>query len=96
MPILNETIDYHKFIQSHSSLDVPHFIAHCDSEIESFPLSEMPKKQGCTILIGPEGDFTSEEINLARQTGYQPVNLGQYTLRTETAGIIACYTALYS
>ena len=44
------------------------------------------------ILIGPEGDFTNEEITLAKVNGFKPVSLGQTRLRTETAGIIACHT----
>jgi 16S rRNA (uracil1498-N3)-methyltransferase len=45
-----------------------------------------------TILIGPEGDFSKEEINLAKEKNISPVSLGQTRLRTETAGIIACHT----
>jgi 16S rRNA (uracil1498-N3)-methyltransferase len=40
-------------------------------------------------LIGPEGDFTPEEINLALSKGYTPVSLGETRLRTETAGMVA-------
>jgi 16S rRNA (uracil1498-N3)-methyltransferase len=42
-----------------------------------------------TILIGPEGDFTIEEIELALQKNFKPASLGAYRLRTETAGIVA-------
>jgi 16S rRNA (uracil1498-N3)-methyltransferase len=44
------------------------------------------------VLIGPEGDFDLEEINLARQNGFIPVSLGESRLRTETAGVVACHT----
>ncbi len=43
-------------------------------------------------MIGPEGDFTPEEIEVARQKNYREINLGEATYRTETAGIIACHT----
>ena len=43
-----------------------------------------------TILIGPEGDFTAQEVELAREAGFQPVSLGKSTLRTETAALYAC------
>jgi 16S rRNA (uracil1498-N3)-methyltransferase len=45
---------------------------------------------GAIILIGPEGDFTKEEIDLAKQNNFIPVSLGKTRLRTETAGIVAC------
>jgi 16S rRNA (uracil1498-N3)-methyltransferase len=44
------------------------------------------------ILIGPEGDFSKEEIELALKEGIKPVSLGESRLRTETAGIVACHT----
>jgi len=44
------------------------------------------------ILIGPEGDFSPEEIEMAIQAGFQPVSLGESRLRTETAGVVACHT----
>lgn len=47
-----------------------------------------------TILIGPEGDFSQDEVNWALQNGYQPVSLGPARLRTETAGVVACHTAI--
>jgi 16S rRNA (uracil1498-N3)-methyltransferase len=46
------------------------------------------------ILIGPEGDFDSSEIDLAIENGFIPVSLGESRLRTETAGIVACHTAI--
>lgn len=42
------------------------------------------------ILIGPEGDFSAEEVNLAMQNGFIPVHLGASRLRTETAAVVAC------
>jgi len=50
------------------------------------------KGKNALILIGPEGDFTSEEINFAVQHGFEGVSLGDSRLRTETAGIVACHT----
>ena len=46
------------------------------------------------VLIGPEGDFSPEEVNWALQHGYEPVSLGAARLRTETAAIVACHTAV--
>ncbi|HBI89775.1 MAG TPA: 16S rRNA (uracil(1498)-N(3))-methyltransferase, partial [Sphingobacterium sp.] len=42
------------------------------------------------ILIGPEGDFSEEEIDLALQMGFHPISLGEARLRTETAALAAC------
>jgi 16S rRNA (uracil1498-N3)-methyltransferase len=44
-------------------------------------------------MIGPEGDFTKEEIELALQSGYKTITLGENRLRTETAGLYACMNA---
>ena len=64
------------------------FIAHCvDGQKQS--LQAVEKKSVTIILIGPEGDFTPDEIALSLQRGYQPVSLGRTRLRTETAGVVA-------
>ncbi|MEI6853843.1 MAG: RsmE family RNA methyltransferase, partial [Bacteroidota bacterium] len=42
------------------------------------------------ILIGPEGDFTANEISVAKKNNFQPISLGNSRLRTETAGVVAC------
>ena len=44
------------------------------------------------VLIGPEGDFSEEEVRKAMKRGYVPVSLGESRLRTETAGVVACHT----
>jgi 16S rRNA (uracil1498-N3)-methyltransferase len=43
-------------------------------------------------LIGPEGDFSPEEVQMAVEAGFKPVSLGNSRLRTETAGLVACHT----
>jgi 16S rRNA (uracil1498-N3)-methyltransferase len=65
-----------------------HFIAHC-LETEKQPLPILLPDATAQILIGPEGDFTEEEISLAVDNNYMPVTLGQTRLRTETAGVAA-------
>lgn len=75
------------------------FIAHC---IEGYKASEnkgalkdqIVHGHSTTVLIGPEGDFSPEEVNWALANGYQPVSLGAARLRTETAAIVACHTAV--
>ena len=44
------------------------------------------------VLIGPEGDFSNEEIEMALQNGFIPVSFGDSRLRTETAALVACHT----
>lgn len=63
-------------------------IAHCE-EMQKSTITQLNMAQDVLILIGPEGDFTPAEIELALQKGYHPVSLGITRLRTETAGIVA-------
>ena len=67
------------------------FIAHCDSSFPARPyLPTLAKKnENILILIGPEGDFSPEEINFALENGFQPISLGNQRLRTETAATVA-------
>jgi 16S rRNA (uracil1498-N3)-methyltransferase len=64
------------------------FIAHCLPE-QKQQLSSVLTQPSSIILIGPEGDFTPKEIEVALQTGFTPVALGNTRLRTETAGMVA-------
>lgn len=71
-------------------------IAHCIDEEDRKAISETIKPhQKYLILIGPEGDFTPKEIELALQSGFKPVTLGNTRLRTETAGLAACFEINY-
>lgn len=67
------------------------YIAHCDSSFGERPyLGNLVKKGANTlILIGPEGDFSKEEINFALQNGFNAISLGRERLRTETAAVVA-------
>jgi len=68
------------------------FIAYIHKDI-TLELSESIKPgKDILVLIGPEGDFRPEEVELAKQYGFIPVSLGKSRLRTETAGIVACHT----
>lgn len=69
------------------------FIAYCDKSIPRLLFSNEYKPNLDTlILIGPEGDFSPEEIKLALEYGYKPISLGDNRLRTETAALAACHT----
>ncbi len=90
-PVLNPMTAFDKFLST--SHDESHqFIAHCtkDNKQELAHALKETTLGSVLILIGPEGDFSSEEIELALQKGFVPVSLGVNRLRTETAGIAAC------
>lgn len=90
-PILNEIVTFKKFLET--PIEGRKFIAHCYDEIPRVNLyDELRKHTGSddtTILIGPEGDFSIEEVKAAIEAGYQSVDLGKSRLRTETAGLAA-------
>lgn len=67
-------------------------IAHC-YENDKNEFSKVFESTNCPILIGPEGDFTEQEVEQAMQQGYKPVTLGANRLRTETAALYACMRA---
>lgn len=68
------------------------FIAYVDQANSDELLRAAQSKEDYLVLIGPEGDFSPAELDLALQHGYQKVALGPSRLRTETAGIVACHT----
>lgn len=90
LPQLDELTKFNEFIQQ--PFNGQKFIAHCDDQHRDLLRNKVIFGQNCLILIGPEGDFSSEEIELALKQGFQPVSLGESRLRTETAGLVACHT----
>ena len=89
-PKLNEQLNLKDFLKSKFSGQK--FIAYIDKDVTlELSTSIIPDKD-ILILIGPEGDFRPEEVELAKQNGFIPVSLGKSRLRTETAGIVACNT----
>jgi len=93
-PELFESVTFNDFVKS----DNPgtRMIAHCNPAIERYKMNEVYEKgRDAVILIGPEGDFSEEEINLALDNGFKPVDLGTSRLRTETAGIAACHSVYF-
>lgn len=89
LPLLHEPVAFLQFIQKESGYQQK-WIAHCTEDQKQPLVTSLSKNiKDSLILIGPEGDFTSIEIESAREIGYQPVALGDTRLRTETAGIVA-------
>ena len=92
-PKLNNYIPFSKFI-AQASADLK-FIAHCEENKKSAVVEIFKPRQKYLILIGPEGDFSPIEIDLALQNGFVPITLGQSRLRTETAALEACFEINY-
>jgi 16S rRNA (uracil1498-N3)-methyltransferase len=91
LPEIKGVISFKEFIASVPS-NAQRFIAHC-ADSEKSPLKNTIKPGGDVyILIGPEGDFSSNEISLAVEKGFLPVTLGERRLRTETAALVAVMT----
>jgi 16S rRNA (uracil1498-N3)-methyltransferase len=91
LPRLNEQCTFDRFLKRADPGQ--RFIAHCYDEHAKKNLSSLyVPKQNVTVLIGPEGDFSPEEVEKALKTGFVPVSLGESRLRTETAGVVACHT----
>ncbi len=93
LPRLNQSVTFKEFMQQ--KRDGLNLIAHCE-ETQRKSLKEMLQPNtDVTLLIGPEGDFSSQEIEMALKAQYIPVTLGQTRLRTETAAIVACHSVVF-
>lgn len=89
LPRLNELTDFKAFIAR--PFGGQKFIAHCYPG-EKLPLKDVARKgEDALVLIGPEGDFSEEEVRLALEAGFTPISLGPSRLRTETAALVACH-----
>lgn len=89
LPVLDELTPIGDVIGS--EISGSRFIAYCDEEIPRREfVKEYRKGQDVLILIGPEGDFSKDEIRASLDAGFVPVSLGNSRLRTETAGVFAC------
>ena len=90
LPKLNNAIKFEEFINQ--PLDGQRFIAHCYEDQKRELNDQLQVNTRYTILIGPEGDFSKNEVETALTKKFIPVSLGNTRLRTETAGIVACHT----
>lgn len=90
LPRLDELTKFKDLISQ--PFDGQKFIAHCEEQHRDLLKNLVVPNQNYLILIGPEGDFSSEEIEMALSAGFRPVSLGNSRLRTETAGLVACHT----
>lgn len=98
-PVVNELVSFKEFIQT--PRPGRKFICHCYEEVEKKDFfTEISSIQNAdapdadiTVLVGPEGDFSIDELRLALENGYESVSLGTSRLRTETAGLVAVHMA---
>ncbi len=94
LPVLNESVSFDKFIQENSA-KAQNFIAHCEDGPRKTLKNQVELNNNYTILIGPEGDFSSAEIIKALDNKFTPISLGKSRLRTETAAIVACHSIAF-
>ncbi len=87
LPVMDEPRKFKEVIEQ--SAQRQKFIAHCLEDTKAPLQQRVDPAADKLILIGPEGDFTREEIELALRHGFTPVSLGKTRLRTETAGMVA-------
>ena len=100
-PVVNELESFKEFIQT--PRPGRKFICHCYEEVEKKDFfteinlctdaSQESDADDITVLVGPEGDFSIDEVRLALENGYESVSLGTSRLRTETAGLVAVHMA---
>mgnify|MGYP002236478525 FL=1 len=88
-PVVNEMTDFRRFMER--EFTGQKFIAHCYEGEKPLLRDVLRKDEDAVALIGPEGDFSPEEVALAAEKGFQAVSLGKSRLRTETAALVAVH-----
>ena len=94
LPKLNPAVSFKDFIKQDQN--GTRLIAHCEETNKKSLKSVLQKDTSYTILIGPEGDFSTKEIQLALENTFIPVTLGNTRLRTETAAVVACHSIAFT
>lgn len=89
-PVINGMTDFEKFLRTDFKGDK--FIAHCNGGERTMLKDAVTPGNDVLVLIGPEGDFSEEEVEMAVKKGFKPVSLGKSRLRTETAALVAVHT----
>ena len=89
-PIVEDMVSFDKLVKQ--NYDGQKFIAWIDDDVKEQLCDLYKKGENALVLIGPEGDFSKEEVALAKENGFVPVSLGEARLRTETAAVVACHT----
>lgn len=92
LPILYPLTTFEKLLTDFQRNVAQKLICHCRNTPKMKLTQQYQPKQDVIICIGPEGDFTTEEVAAAEQAGFTSVSLGNEVLRAETAGIVAAVT----
>ena len=90
LPEIEDVVDFKKLVKQ--PFEGQKFIAWIDDDVTDQLCDRYVKGDNALVLIGPEGDFSREEAQLAIDNGFIPVSLGDARLRTETAALVACHT----
>ncbi|MEI7983352.1 MAG: 16S rRNA (uracil(1498)-N(3))-methyltransferase [Bacteroidota bacterium] len=90
LPKVNEPQNFDQFIEP--GFEGQKFIAWCETGLASELHTLYRPGSDALVLIGPEGDFSAREVDVAKKAGFVTVSLGESRLRTETAGVVACHT----
>lgn len=89
-PIVNQITSFKELVKL--PFNGKRLIAHCNTGNKILLKKALEPNENALILIGPEGDFSVEEVEMAVQNGFVEISLGDSRLRTETAGVVACDT----
>lgn len=93
LPTIHELTTFSSFVKIKNQDSC--FIAHCENSKKHFLKAVVKPGSSTTILIGPEGDFSTNEIQMALKHKFIPVSLGSSRLRTETAAVVACHSIAF-
>ncbi len=89
LPVVNDLIQLKDYLDT-ADENSEKYICHASSGKGNYLLNAAKRDASYQVLIGPEGDFTKEELSQTTKKGFIPVSLGDSRLRTETAGLVAC------
>jgi len=91
-PELNDLISVGDFLNFQFATDAQKLVAHCIDSAKTDISEVSHPHENWVILIGPEGDFSIKEVQMAQNAGFAPISLGSSRLRTETAAVVACHS----
>ena len=91
---IHDLIKFNEFIAQYKDFDGQKFIAHCYDDLPTNKIENtISPKNNYLFLIGPEGDFSKEEVEFAMENGFTPISFGNQRMRTETAALNAAFIA---
>lgn len=90
-PILNPIVSFNELVERYKN-NTNNYIAHCYNSPKELLKTAYPPNNNTLILIGPEGDFSENEVENAIRNNFSAISLGHARLRTETAAVMGCAT----